>query len=132
MAKVNSYLAGVRQVHLMRGLPAPKLREEIVRQALKGRQNMEAQENSKEDMTVKKRLAMTIPLMKLLKEKIRTADMEAESKLMLWTVSSLLFFGAFRIGELVSKHEATLDPDHTLLHRDVKLTDSSRMTPVRQ
>ena len=124
VATVNSYLAGIRQVHIMKGLPAPKLREEIVRQALKGRQNMEAQENSKGNQAGKKRLAMTIPLMKLLKEKIRTANMEAESKLMLWTVSSLLFFGAFRIGELASKHEATFDPDHTLLHRDVKLTDS--------
>ena len=74
VATVNSYLAGIRQVHIMKGLPEPKLREELVKQALKGRRNMEAQGKSRADTTAKRRMAMTIPLMKLLKERIRTAD----------------------------------------------------------
>ena len=132
VATVNSYLAGIRQVHIMKGLPEPKLREELVKQALKGRRNMEAQGKNRTDTTAKRRIAMTIPLMKLLKERIRTADLEKESKLMLWTVSTLLFFGAFRISELVSIHESTFDPDHTLLGRDVQLvdTDSGRVLSI--
>ena len=61
VATVNSYLAGIRQVHIMKGLPEPKLPEELVKQALKGRRNMEAQEKSRADTTAKRRMAMTIP-----------------------------------------------------------------------
>ena len=120
---VNSYLSGLRQLHIMKGLPPPKLRSELVKQALKGRANMEARGTSSMEESSSKRLAMTIPLMKLLKARIRLSDMDGESKLMLWAVCTMLFFGAFRINELVSRTESCFDPDHTLLTKDVQLNE---------
>ena len=114
----NSYLSGLRQLHIMKGLPPPKLRSELVKQALKGRANMETSQKNGETPSGSKRLPMTIPLLKLLKERIRTSDLAGETKLMLWSACSLMFFGAFRINELVSKSESCFDPDHTLLTRE--------------
>ena len=121
VATANSDLAGLRQAHIMKGLPPPKLRSELVKQALKGRSNMEVNQRNRGPDMEKKRLPMTIPLLKLLKDRIRKSDMEGETKLMIWTVCSVMFFGAFRINELVSKTESCFDPDHTLLAKDVQL-----------
>ena len=120
-ATANSYLAGLRQAHIMKGLSPPKLRSELVKQALKGRANMERSQGNMELQGRKKRLPMTVPLLKLLKERIRKSDLGGETKLMVWTVCAVMFFGAFRINELVSKTESCFDPDHTLLTRDVQL-----------
>ena len=76
VATVNSYLSGIRQLHISKGLEPPKLREEIVKQALKGRANMEIKEKMSAEVLNKGRLPMTTALMKLLKEKIRTSNLE--------------------------------------------------------
>ena len=80
-------------------------------------------EGARSNRTEKKkgRMPMTIPLLRLLKGKIRQADLDTDMKLLMWAVSTLAFYGAFRIHELLSKNEATYDPDHTLLVEDVKL-----------
>ena len=126
VSTANNYLAGLRQLHIMKGLPPPKLRSELVKQALRGRANMEASQGNQELSKKTRRLPMTIAMMKLLKERIRKSDLAGETKLMLWTVSSLMFFGAFRINELVSKTESCFDPDHTLLTRDVQLNETTK------
>ena len=120
VSSVQSYLAGVRQLHINKGMEPPKIRTDLVKQALKGRLNMERQSN-KHDKT---RLPMTMALMELLKERTRQSDWDTETKRLLWALSTLMFFGAFRISELVSSQEATFDPDHTLLGGDIKLVNS--------
>jgi len=120
VSSVQSYLAGVRQLHINKGMDPPKIRTDLVKQALKGRLNMERQSN-KHDKT---RLPMTMALMELLKERTRQSDWDTETKRLLWALSTLMFFGAFRISELVSSQEATFDPDHTLLGGDIKLVNS--------
>ena len=117
---IGNYLSGVRQLHVAKGLEPPQLRDNLVKDILKGRSNMEASK-SKVEGTGKGRLPMTIPLMKLLKGKIGQSDMDEDMKLLMWVVSSIAFHGAFRIHELLSTHEATYDPDHTLLVEDVNL-----------
>ena len=80
-------------------------------------------EGARSNRTEKKkgRMPMTIRLLPLLKGKIRQADLDTDMKLLMWAVSTLAFYRAFRIHELLSKNEATYDPDHTLLVEDVKL-----------
>ena len=117
VSSVNSYLAGARQLHISKGLDPPVLRTEIIKQALKGRAHMERQLYR----TAKQRLPMTMALLQLLKERTRLAQMASETKRMFWSLSTLMFFGAFRISEVASQQEATFDPDHTLLTEDVKL-----------
>ena len=121
VSSVNSYLAGVRQLHINKGMDPPKIRTELVKQTLKGRLNIERQTSTMD----KTRLPMTMALMDLLKERTRLWDSDPETKRLLWALSTLMFFGAFRISELVSTHEATFDPDKTLLGEDIKLVNTS-------
>jgi hypothetical protein len=45
---INSYLAGVRQLHVARGLPAPDIRSDVVKLVLKGIKNKDNRETQKE------------------------------------------------------------------------------------
>jgi len=113
---VNSYLSGVRQLHILKGLGAPNLRPDIVKLILKGRKNKDKAE--KRD-TGDRRVPMTVELMKILKEKIRTWNQTWDTRLLIWAVCSLAFHGAFRIHELLCKTESFFDPQYTLLTEHV-------------
>lgn len=60
-------------------------------------------------------------MMRLLKELIRLADTPVMDMLLMWSVSTLAFHGAFRIHELLSKADDNFDPDFTLLTKTVVL-----------
>ena len=118
---VNSYLAGLRNLHISKGIEPPVIRDNWVREVLRGRENYEAAETRRNVNATKGRLPMTISLMKLWRARIKSSSEEEETKRLLWAVSTLAFYGAFRIHELVSKTESTFDPDNTLLTENVKL-----------
>jgi hypothetical protein len=119
-ATVNCYLAGIRQMHLVRGMEPPALRSSQVQLILKGQQNIDSE--GKRGGRDKGRLPMTISLMKLLKEKIRRWNKDDETKLLVWAVCTLAFHGAFRIHELLCKNEASFDPAYELLGEDIVTT----------
>jgi len=113
---VNSYLSGIRQLHIMKGLEAPNLRPDIVKLILKGRKNKDmAEKRDKGD----RRVPMTVDLMKILKENIRTWNQTWDTRLLVWAVCSLAFHGAFRIHELLCRTESFFDPQYTLLAEHV-------------
>jgi hypothetical protein len=114
---VNSYLAGVRQLHIIAGAEPPNLRTGLVKLVLKGASNRDGiQKRSKGSLG---RLPMTINMMLIFKNTIANSDLNKRDKKLLWAVSTFAFAGAFRIGEILSKLESTFDPDFTLLTRDV-------------
>ena len=69
----------------------------------------------------KSRQPFTIDKMRILKHRLREWNTSTEQQLLIWTVSTLAFCGAFRINELLSKHESTFDPAYTLLTEDIQL-----------
>ena len=116
---INSYISGMRQLHLLRGMDPPMLRTNLVKFVLKGKKNMD---DIKDRATpAVKRLPMTMPMMRLLKEVTRIWDATIMEKLLMWTVATLAFHGAFRIHELLCKTETEYDPDFALLTGDVKI-----------
>lgn len=118
-ATVNCYLAGIRQLHVIRGLEPPVIRDSQVKLILRGQQNID---NARKRLdTDKGRLPMTMTLMKLLKEKIRRWDKDNETKLCVWTVCTIAFHGAFRIHELLCRTETSFDPAYDLLREDLSL-----------
>ena len=96
---VNNYLSGIRNAHMTRGLTPPLMRDEFLKSVIKGRAAMEVAKDRTE--TSRKRLPMTIPLMKLLKERIRTSEYELETRLCMWAICTLMFYGAFRVHEVL-------------------------------
>jgi hypothetical protein len=114
---VNSYLAGIRQLHVVQGLDPPNLRSSLVKLVLKGMENRDGIQ--KRQNKHRGRLPMTVNMMLVFKNTIAGSDFTKPDKKLLWAVATMAFAGAFRIGEILSKHESTYDPDFTLLTRDV-------------
>ena len=116
---ISTYLAGLRQIHLAQGILIPVLRPEIVKQLLTGASNLE---RIKSRLNLKvSRLPVTITLMKLLKIEIKESQDSKEMKRLLWAIATILFNGAFRIHELLSRTERQFDPCFTLLSSDIKI-----------
>jgi hypothetical protein len=116
---VNSYLSGIRQLHILKGMEPPNIRTGIVRLLLQGKRNMD---NIVERKEVKvKRLPITMNVMRLLKEEIRRWNVALDQKLLVWAIAAIAFHGAFRIHELLCRIESEYDPDFTLLAEDMKV-----------
>jgi hypothetical protein len=129
-ATVNTYLSGVRQLHIVNNIDLPILRSNLTKLILKGISNRDGIKKRSERNP--SRLPMTINTMLVFKNTIVSSHLNNNDKRLVWAVATLAFAGAFRLGELLSKHEATFDPDFTLLTKDIKLsTDHKGSTTVQ-
>jgi hypothetical protein len=120
VGSINGYLAGIKKLHIMKGLPEPNLRTKTVQMILEGKKNMDAAEKLR---TGENRKPVTPDIMALLKAKIREWDADNTDKLSIWAISTLLFHGAFRGGELLCRSASWFDPAYTLLREDIAIID---------
>ncbi len=128
-ATINSYLAGIRQLHIISNFEAPAIRTGLVKLVLKGINNRDGIQKRCEKPA--NRLPMTINTMLIFKNAISSSHLSGHDKRLIWAVATLAFTGGFRIGELLSKHESTFDPDFTLLARDLSTSnDKSGKTTI--
>jgi hypothetical protein len=118
-ATVDSYLSGLRQLHICKGIEPPKLlRGSLINLVVRGKKNEDAIKKRGEG--VKRRLAVTESIMLVLKERIRGWDRSTVDKLLVWTVCTVAFAGAFRIHELLCRLESTFDRDFELCGADLR------------
>ena len=113
-ASIKQYLSGLRTVHLKNGFLPGNLRPEIVKSIIRGKEQQESK-------TRIPRLAMTFPMMKLLKTLCSMSSLSIEMKKMIWVVACMAFHGSFRIHELLSRSQNVFDPDTPLLGNNVRL-----------
>ena len=118
---INTYLAGLRQVHLANGVNLPILRTPVVDQVLEGRKHLDAIRNNLGETA--KRLPVTPNVMKLIKAELHAGNFSIEKKLLVWSVSTLAFAGSFRIHEILCRNINFYDPVFTLLQKDIKLKE---------
>ena len=116
---MESYMAGIRQTHLASGVCLPILRTPLIKQILEGKKHLDSISKRLQQKPV--RLPVTPDIMKLLKGEIKDSALEPESKLLLWSVATLAFAGAFRIHELLARNESAFDPLFTLLSADISI-----------
>jgi hypothetical protein len=102
-------------------MEVPQVRSSLVNLIITGKKNMERMEKLKK--TDKRRLPVTLTVMRLLKATLREASMENQEKLLTWAACCLAFNGAFRIHELLSKEEGRFDPVFTLLEEDLRISE---------
>ena len=114
---VGCYLSGIRMWHLCNGFDQTCLRPDIVNLVLKGREHFEEAKKTLEGKP--KRVAMTVPMMKLLLRKIRESEMSGELKTRVWLISCLMWNGSLRVSEVLSRTENEFDPLTTLCAGDV-------------
>ena len=117
---INSYLAGIRQLHIMKGLEPPKMRTELVNLALKGKSHKD--NAAKLAATIHERQPVTPDVLLLLKARLRSSTFSAVDQRLVWAVCTICFFGALRGAEIMCRSESEFDPAYTLLAEDVKVT----------
>ena len=115
---INTYLSGIRQLHVEKGASTDGLRTEKVNMVLKGLLNKNNVE--KRRGRVGSRLPITKDILELLKQRISESDFCGRDQRMVWTVCTVLFHGAFRIHELLCRRKEVFDPDFTLLDGDIR------------
>ena len=114
-ATITHYLSGLRVAHLKQGVMPGNLRPDIVAAIIKGKANEENSSQSKVP-----RLAMTMPVMKLLKALITASEWALSKKRLVWAICCMAFHGSFRIHELLSREALAFDPMTTLLGCDIR------------
>jgi hypothetical protein len=119
---ISCYLAGIRQLHISKGLPEPEIRSDIINLILKGLKNKENKLNRNKTT---QRKPITKETMALLKRRIRAWNTSTANRRLLWAVATNLFHGAFRIGELLCGKSSEFDPDFELTTEDIATTDKS-------
>jgi len=122
---ISSYLAGIRQLHISKGMPCPSIRSETVNLILKGLQNKANIESRDKKMS---RRPITMDLMGVLKKRLREWDTSATNQRMVWAVATNLFHGAFRIGELLCNKNSEFDPNFELT---TESTERRQEGPIR-
>lgn len=118
----ESYLAGLRQLHLVEGLEIPKIRSDIVNVVLKGAKHKTWLEEKINPQS--KRLPMSFEALKLLGAEVNLAPMDKADKRLIWAVSLIAFYGSFRMGELLTDTDAQFDPAHNLMTQDVLILEN--------
>ena len=116
---VESYLSGLRTIHLVNGFDTQCLRPEIVKSIITGAKNITAIEDRA--CAKPRRVPVTLTLLKLLKIELNKLDKTPQFKKLTWAISCILFFGALRVHEILSREALSYDPNFTLLQENLKL-----------
>lgn len=112
---INSYLSGIRLVHLTKGLETPILRSGLVNQLLAGKKNLDFGTINSKPV----RVPVTPTILRLLKLAISKDDITRHDARLFWLLCTLSFHGSFRMGELLSKSPNNFEPKFTFLNSDI-------------
>ena len=64
---------------------------------------------------------MLLDMLKLLKHELNDLKESNTFKRMTWAIACLMFFGAFRVHEILSRKPDSFDPDFTCLYEDIQI-----------
>ena len=123
------YVSGLRCLHLINGHENPALRPGIVKMILNGQNNIDKMTEKIEGKS--KRVAVTIPILKLIKKNLKKSNLSLIRKTLIWAVSTLAFTGGFRIHELLAREKQSFDPFVTLLGKDFNLKENDKYRHVQ-
>ena len=121
---IRSYLSGIKKYHLAEGYRTFEYMTPLVKEVLEGHEKKgKVKTKGSKGKKVKrlKRLPCTLPVLKLIKFELKLSNLDKDEKIMAWAASSLAFFGAFRMSELLCKNEYEYSTCDNLLKKDVKV-----------
>ena len=124
---IETYLSGIRNAHIVRGVDPHHLKDEIVKCVIKGHKN-----TGRVELPKPFRLPVTIDDLSIFRRNLSKLDMHWRDKILYWTVCTWCFAGSFRIHEILSVKETEYDPTQTLLHGDIKMSSISVDGEIRE
>jgi hypothetical protein len=83
-ATISTYLSGIRQLHIVKGIEPPIIRTGLVKLVLKGIENMQGISKRAEHLTG--RLPMTTNVMMLFRKLVSNSDMHTADKALIWRI----------------------------------------------
>ena len=118
---VQSFLSGVRKLHLIFQLPDKSFSDYILKMTMQGLSRM--------CQHIKKQAAPVTP--DILEKIHAVLDFEKESDAVFWAVCVFAFFLLFRKSNLLPDTAAGFNPDHQLARRDLVITDEHIIVGIR-
>ena len=115
---IHSLLSALRTWHREEGFFLSELRPEIIKTLLSGKENEDAVMAREEGQ----RQPVYLEHLEVLRYLLELDENKPESeKALIWSVSTLAFWGSFRVCELLPEKSNTIDPRYDLLFRDVRI-----------
>ena len=109
---ITQYISNVRTLHRDSRLVMDEGDWDFIKTVIKGHDNLRPKSPG--------RVAMTPEMMWHLKVKLSKSNLSIPDRRLIWVVSTAMFQGSFRIGELLSPTTTQFCPDSTLRARDVQ------------
>ncbi len=128
-ASIRLYLAAVRHMQIMQGLPEPRAMSSLprLRLVVNGVTRSRSQGGQ---VPTKPRLPITTPILRKMFETLSKRPLTHDN-FMLWAACSLCFFGFFRSGEITSPSKSGFQPLRHLAWGDVSIDDHSSPTLLK-
>jgi hypothetical protein len=112
---VEVYLHCIEIIHRLKNSDGSACSSKITKLLLRGAEFLEFYKPPKS----LERRVMTLPLLRLIGHEVAKCDWSKHSKMVVRASLCVGFFGSFRFGEILSKHEDKFNPHETLLGRDI-------------
>ena len=126
-SSIESYLSSISTVLKLKNLRSDIFDNFISNIMLKGGKMLEI----KNFVYKPTRKVMTLDILKIIGHEISNSGWSDDSKRIFWSVSCTMFFGSFRIGELLSMSDTQFDPLSCLLWRDIKFEKDSVLIHIK-
>ena len=123
------YISGLRCLHLINGHESPALTPGIVKLVLNGQSNLDKLMDNLKSKS--KRVAVTIPILKLIKKNLSKSNFDKVRKNLIWTTSTIAFTGGFRVHELLTRERQSFEPLVTLMGRDIALHEKDKYPHIQ-
>lgn len=124
---VRSYISSLKIIHELGNFEF-NVNMPLINAMLRGAENLDLYNR----VGKKSRKVMTMPLLRIIGHQIAKTEWNSDSKIIVWCVCTVAFFGAFRIGELLAENENSFCPPDTLLWDDLKFRkDNSVLIHVK-
>ena len=125
---IKSYVYTLATIHKMRGLEEKFSSNYMVKLAIRGAENLSIYKGSGSS---RGRLAMSLPLLKILGNEIARSNWSKFNKQVFWSTCMVAFFGSCRLGELLSENENSFDPFTSLLWENITFRKGSLTIHIR-
>ena len=115
---IDNMLSALRSWHHEEGFYLNELRPEVIKTLLRGKSNLDAEIAREEGQ----RQPVYLEHLEVLKCLLELDESKPKSeKALIWAVSTLAFWGSFRICELLPSQSSVIDPRFDLMFRDVRI-----------
>ncbi len=102
---VKIYLSDLKMAHKIRSVEPNFENDFFIKAMLKGAKNVSLYAN----ITKKSKFVMSFPLLKIIGHEIALSTWPEDSKLVFWSACCVVFFGSFRLGEILPKSDNNLE-----------------------